>query len=130
MILKSFEAFMKAVHSKFGLEKLVGVVTKEKIDQIISDIRKSESVNEEFYISDSKEAEDWYGLKMEWNQEERFGILIAKDKDGTDWYKFNLGSLHLTRLYDLVPDLDKLEEEELKAVAEEEILDNLMKWNR
>ena len=31
MILKSFEAFMKAVHSKFGLEKLVGVEKREDI---------------------------------------------------------------------------------------------------
>lgn len=133
MIFKSFDAFRKNVNSKFTLEELTGVITKEKINQIISDIREDKFVSEEFCLSGSKEgidASDWCGLKIEWNKEDRSGILVIKDKEETDWYKFNLGSLHLSRLYDLIPDLDKSEEVELKAVAEEEILDNLMKWNR
>ncbi len=133
MILRSFDAFMKAVNSAFTLEELTGVVTKEKIAQIITDIRDGKFVSEEICLNGSdQEADkkDWQGLKIEWSEEERSGLLTIKDKDGVNWYKFNRGSLHLSRLYDLVPDLDKSEEVELKIAEEVENLDNLMKWDR
>ena len=133
MISKSFDTFIKDVYSKFTLDELMGVVTKRRMDQIILNIRNDISVNEEFFINCSDKEEnpkDWYGLKVEWNEKERSGVLIAKDLDGTNWYQFNLGSLHLNRLYELVPDMDELEKNELKAMAEEEILDSLMKWKR
>ncbi len=133
MILKSFDAFIKDVYSKFTSEELIGVVTKERVDRIITNIRSDQPVNEEFLIhySDEKEGQkDWYGLEVEWSEKERSGILMARDKNGTNWYRFNLGSLHLNRFYELVPDMDKSEEEKLNAMAEEEILDSLMKWKR
>lgn len=131
MISKNFDAFIKTVRSEFTPEELTGVITKEKMDRITSDIRQEKFVSEEFCLNgleQEKDPENWYGLKIEWSEEERSGVLVAKYKGGTNWYKFNLGSLHLSRLYDLVPDLEKSEELELKAMEEEETLNNLMKW--
>lgn len=137
MILKSFDAFKRVVYSKFSSEDFIGVITKEKMDQIISSIRKGEYVNETFHIQNSdaennveKDAENWYGLRIEWNHMDRAGILAIKCKEEIDWYKFNLGSLRLNHLYELVPDLDKSDEEKMMAVTEEESLDDLMRWER
>ena len=121
MILKSFDAFIKIVRSEFTLEELTGVVTKERIDQIVSDIREEKFVSEKFYLKNvdkEKDGKDCYALKIDWYDEDRSGILIIKYKDEVDWYKFNLGSLHLGRLYDLVPDLERSDEVELKAFEE------------
>lgn len=133
MILKSFDAFKKIFYNEFLPEDFIGVVTKERMDHIISAIRSEEYVNEIFCVNNLKIEKDensWYGLKVEWSNTDRAGILTVKYKKGIDWYKFNLGSLRLNNLYELVPDMDESDEEKLRAVDEEEGLNSLMKWKR
>lgn len=133
MILKSFDAFKKVYYSEHSSEDFTGIVTRERIDQIVAAIQNGEYVSEIFCVNDFDAEggnDNWFGLKVEWSDIDRSGILTIKYQAGMDWYKFNLGSLHLNHLYELVPDMDESDEEKLRAVAEEEVLDSLMnmKW--
>jgi len=127
----SFDALKKVIEQEYSFEDLKGLITKEKIDKIISSIKKNEFVDERFFLKvfHTKDGrEDWHGLKIGWNNEERAGVLIVSYEGRKNWYNFNLGSFNLNRLYELVPDMDKSQEEVLKAEAKEESLEGLMKW--